>query len=239
MDEAARQRLDAWRARREARRQKQRLENVGRAKRMREARLAFEKLESARKSGAKKSPRLDRIQIGCSGWYYWHWGQHFYAGIERAKWFDHYAKHFKTVELNAPFYSWPTLEAVRLWRRRLGRRKFIYTVKVCELITHVKRFARTKELVKDFYFIGQLLWDRMGCFLFQLPPSFRYSAARLRGILKQLDPCWRNVVEFRHKSWWNERVFAAFREAGVIFCSCSGPRLPDEMVETTDEVYIR
>jgi uncharacterized protein YecE (DUF72 family) len=34
-------------------------------------------------------------------------------------------------------------------------------------------------------------------------------------------------------------VFAAFRAADVIFCSCSGPRLPDELVKSTDDVYIR
>jgi uncharacterized protein YecE (DUF72 family) len=79
----------------------------------------------------------------------------------------------------------------------------------------------------------------MGCFLFQLPPSFRYSAAALRRIVEQLDPMRRNVVEFRHASWWNERVYSAFREYGIIFCSCSGPRLPDELVKTADEIYVR
>ena len=47
------------------------------------------------------------------------------------------------------------------------------------------------------------------------------------------------MVEFRHKSWWNETVFAAFRESGTIFCSCSGPRLPEEVVRTTEEIYLR
>jgi len=54
-----------------------------------------------------------------------------------------------------------------------------------------------------------------------------------------MDPGRRNVVEFRHKSWWNEKVYQAFRDTNTIFCSCSGPRLPDELVTTTDEVYIR
>ena len=40
-------------------------------------------------------------------------------------------------------------------------------------------------------------------------------------------------------SWWNEAVYRAFRKAGIIFCSCSGPRLPDELVRTADEVYVR
>jgi uncharacterized protein YecE (DUF72 family) len=46
-------------------------------------------------------------------------------------------------------------------------------------------------------------------------------------------------VEFRHASWWNEEVYEAFRIAGIIFCSCSAPRLPDELVRTSDELYIR
>ena len=46
-------------------------------------------------------------------------------------------------------------------------------------------------------------------------------------------------MEFRHRTWWNETVYEAFREAGIIFCSCSGPRLPDELVKTAEEVYVR
>src|SRR5947208_10163817 len=79
----------------------------------------------------------------------------------------------------------------------------------------------------------------MGCFLFQLPPSFHYSQARLSRILAQLDSRRRNVVEFRHRSWWNNAVYAAFRKHGTIFCSCSGPRLPDDLVKTADEIYVR
>jgi uncharacterized protein YecE (DUF72 family) len=112
-------------------------------------------------------------------------------------------------------------------------------VKVCELITHVKRFKGTKSLVKDFGLIADILGDRMGCFLFQLPPSYRYTRARPDAIVGQLDPARRNVVEFRHASWWNEDVYSAFRKAGIIFCSCSGPRLPDELIRTANEVYVR
>jgi uncharacterized protein YecE (DUF72 family) len=76
-------------------------------------------------------------------------------------------------------------------------------------------------------------------FLFQLPPSYRYTKARLNDIVSQLDPARRNVAEFRHASWWNEEVYSAFRKAGIIFCSCSAPRLPDDLIRTTGEVYVR
>jgi len=211
---------------------------------MHAARVAFEAEHGAiapsRASPPISSPQKLAAKIGCSGWFYWHWRNCFYPlGSPTSEWFDHYASSFKTVELNAPFYSWPTIGTVQTWRKQPGRRRFTYSIKVCELITHEKRFVGTKALVRDFYYIAQLLGPRLDCFLFQLPPSFHYSAAGLKRIVSQLDPRHRNVVEFRHRSWWRPRVYDAMRDAGVIFCSCSGPRLPDELVTTSDEAYIR
>jgi uncharacterized protein YecE (DUF72 family) len=178
--------------------------------------------------------------VGCSGWFYWKWGGLFYPdNLPTKDWFSHYASLFDTVEINAAFYAWPTVANVQAWKRQPGQRKFVYTVKVCELITHIKRFKGTKTQVKDFGLIADLLGDQMGCFLLQLPPSFHYTKARLNSILSQLDPVRRNVVEFRHASWWNETVYAAFRKSDTIFCSCSAPRLPDMLVRTADEVYVR
>lgn len=180
-----------------------------------------------------------RFHIGCSGWYYWHWKGKFYpADAQSSQYFSIYQSNFKTVELNAPFYSWPTIGAVKTWIRQADP-GFVYTTKVCELITHIKRFDDTKVLVEDFGYIADLLGPQMGCFLFQLPPSVHYTPEMLQLILSQLDRRRRNVVEFRHKSWWNEEVYEAFARAGTIFCSCSGPRLPDELVRTADDVYIR
>lgn len=222
------------RDKREEKRAKQRLENVKRAEKMHLARIKAD-IE------AKPAPDFkSKIHIGCSGWFYWDWRGEFYPQeMPTSKWFDHYSQAFKTVELNAPFYSWPTLATVKTWLKQIGRRNFIYTVKVSELITHVKRFKATKTLVKDFGFIVDLLGKHMGCLLYQLPPSYTYTPARLKSIISQLEPGRRNVVEFRHISWWNEKVYEAFRKSGIIFCSCSGPRLPDKLVTTCDEVYVR
>jgi uncharacterized protein YecE (DUF72 family) len=227
--------IEKRRTRRAERRQKQRIVNVERAKNMHFARVAKE----GNAGSDSVQPPLNGLHIGCSGWYYWHWKGKFYPADAPSKdWFSIYAHEFDTVELNAPFYSWPTLATVRTWLRQANP-KFVYTIKVCELITHVKRFDDTRNLIADFAYIADLLGPKMGCFLFQLPPSVRYSPEMLRTIIDQLDHRQRNVLEFRHKSWWNADVFSAFREAGVIFCSCSGPRLPDELVQTADDIYIR
>jgi uncharacterized protein YecE (DUF72 family) len=225
---------EEWRARRELRREKQRKGNILRAAKMHAARLKTET------DSPKRPPELKpSIFVGCSGWRYWKWRDSFYEGVPQNDWFEHYLKRFETVEINASFYSWPTVAGVQSWRRQPRRKKFVYTVKVCELITHIKKFKGTKTLVKDFGMVADILGDRMGCFLFQLPPSYRFTKTRLNDILSQLDLGRRNVVEFRHASWWNADVYSAFRKAGIIFCSCSGPGLPDELIRTADEVYVR
>ena len=226
--------LEERRERRRLRRKKQREDNIRRAAKMHSARL---KMKS---EGAKGPLQFKQsVQVGCSGWRYWKWRDSFYAGVAQQNWFERYLKRFDTVEINASFYSWPTVTGVQAWRRQPGKKKFVYSVKVCEQITHIKKFKGTKTLVRDFGMIADILGDRMGCFLFQLPPSYRYTKARLNDIVSQLDPARRNVVEFRHASWWNEEVYEAFRKSRIIFCSCSGPRLPDQLIRTADEVYVR
>jgi uncharacterized protein YecE (DUF72 family) len=222
------------RERRAQRREKQRENNILRAAKMHKARLKLEAEGPKRQPGLKES-----LFVGCSGWRYWKWRDSFYAAVPQPDWFAHYSGVFDTVEINASFYSWPTVAGVQAWRRQPGKKDFVYTVKVCELITHIKKFKGTKTLIRDFGMIADILGERMGCFLFQLPQRFRYTKARLKSIVSQLDPARRTVVEFRHKSWWNEEVYSAFRKAGIIFCSCSGPRLPDELIRTADEVYVR
>jgi uncharacterized protein YecE (DUF72 family) len=186
------------------------------------------------------SDAKQQVHIGCSGWFYWHWrGQFYPADLPTHRWFKHYAKHFKTVELNAPFYSWPKKATVRCWINQAPK-TFIYTIKVNRMITHDMRMQGTKMLVEQFYLdVAVPLGERMGCFLFQFPPSFRYAAGRLKKLLAQLDPSYRNVLEFRHKSWWNVDAYRAVREAGAIFCTVSAPRLPAKLVTSKGRAYVR
>ncbi len=223
------------RQRKAERRIKQREISLMRAEKMHEARLLAKPAEVLPSSAA-----LPALNVGCSGWFYWHLKGSFYPSqMPTTEWFDHYADHFDTVELNAPFYSWPTVVTVRSWRRQADDHPMLYTVKVPELITHIRKFENTAALVEDFGFVADLLGPLMGCFLFQLPPSYHYSSDRLASILGQLNPARRNVIEFRHASWWNEDVYRAFEDAGAIFCSCSGPRLPHAVIKTAADVYVR
>jgi uncharacterized protein YecE (DUF72 family) len=179
------------------------------------------------------------FRVGCSGWFYWHWKRRFYPPeLPVSEWFQFYRRRFNTVELNAPFYKWPKPQTVRSWLK-FATYNFRFCVKVNQLITHEKRFIGTKWLIREFHGIAEILGQHMGCFLFQCPPSFSYSDARLRKVLEQLDPAFPNVLEFRHRSWWQPKVFDVLRERRIGFCSVSAPGLPDDLVETSDQVYLR
>ena len=155
-------------SKRAERRAKQREANPKRAEKMH--------LLRQEKPIAPASPvDLPRLNIGCSGWFYWDWRGLFYpTQMPTSQWFPYYAESFDTVEINASFYSWPTLAGVKAWMKGLPETPFVFTVKANELITHVKRFEDTAELVKDFGYVADILGGHMGCLLFQLPPSVRY-----------------------------------------------------------------
>ena len=88
-----------WLARREARREQQRDLNIMRAAQMHEARLGCD-------LPREKPASLSGYYVGCSGWFYWHWRGRFYPSEGKTSaWFNHYARTFNTVELNAPFYA--------------------------------------------------------------------------------------------------------------------------------------
>lgn len=182
-----------------------------------------------------------RIHVGCSGWFYSHWRGLFYPPQEvtTKNWFAYYANVFGTVELNAPFYRWPKPATVRRWKREAPK-GFLYTVKVNQLITHERRMVRTRKQVRAYYDeIAPVLAEKMGCFLFQFPPSYHYSTSRLKSIVTQLDPAKRNVVEFRHRTWWREPVYRALAERGIAFCAVSAPRLPETFPVNQPLLYVR
>jgi uncharacterized protein YecE (DUF72 family) len=228
--------LEEWRIKKALRRQKQHQTNLLRAKSMHKFRIR----ESSEIKQNNKIKLSEKIYIGCSGWFYWKWkGKIYPKESKTSEWFNIYRKKFYTVELNAPFYSWPTLNTVRTWYKQAKTNHFIYTIKVSELITHIRKFVGTKELIKDFDIIADVLGKRFGCFLYQCPPSFKFTSARLKRIVKQLNLNRRNVIEFRHKSWWNKEVYDTFRKHNIIFCSSSSPKLPDDLIQTADDIYIR
>ena len=178
--------------------------------------------------------------IGCSGFHYKEWKEVFYPkNIPLSKWFEYYCQHFNTIELNTIFYRFPGPEALQSWYKR-SPDDFKFSVKGPRLISHYKMFIDCERLLGDFYAsVYEGLQDKLGCVLFQLPASVKYSDEMLTRIVTNLDPSFDNAVEFRDSSWWNKKVFNALKKHAITFCGISHPKLDDDVIKNNSILYYR
>ncbi|AAC07036.1 DUF72 domain-containing protein [Aquifex aeolicus] len=190
--------------------------------------------------GKERTEGSKLYYLGCSGYFYPGWRGKFYPKDLKPKdWLKYYSKFFNTVEINSTFYHFPNEKNLRRLYRETPK-DFKFSVKVNRNITHYRKFKDVKELIKNFYEVCRNgLREKLGCVLFQLPPSYTYTKENLERILENLDFGFKNVLEFRHISWWNEEVFKILKERNVTFCSVSAPNLPESLIETSETVYIR
>ncbi|NPA52132.1 MAG: DUF72 domain-containing protein [Aquificae bacterium] len=181
-----------------------------------------------------------KAYIGTCGYFYWDWKGKFYPNeLKPHQWFSFYAKHFDTLEINSTFYKFPTPSSLTAWYKKAPK-DFIFSLKVNKTITHIKRFKDTKEELNRFYMLSaKYLKEKLGIFLFQLPPSFRYSPQNLELIVNQIDPTFKNCIEFRHESWFREETFSMLKTKNIIFCCISTPKFGDICKNTANMVYVR
>lgn len=180
-----------------------------------------------------------RYYLGCSGYFYFGWEGLFYPkGLDKNKWLEYYTKKFNSVEINSSFYHFPTAETIKGWYARTPK-GFVLTIKANRLITHIKKFKDTKKLTGEFYRVCNFLKEKLGCVLFQLPPSLHYNKEKLREIVGQLDRRYKNIIEFRHESWFCKEVYSYLGKKRIGFCAVSAPGLPEDCLATTDVFYMR
>jgi uncharacterized protein YecE (DUF72 family) len=181
-----------------------------------------------------------KLLTGCSGFYNRHWKSIFYPeGIPQSKWFHHYCEHLPTLELNTTFYKFPTSERLQQWYKN-SPDDFLISVKAPRLITHFKKLKDCERLFHDFYTACEAgLKHKLAFTLFQLPPGIPYSEETLQLITGSLNPSFRNVVEFRHESWWNATAYDALAEKNIVFCTASHPKLPEAVIANTSTAYVR
>ena len=161
---------------------------------------------------------LNRIRVGCSGWQYRHWRGDFYpAGLPAARWFEHYARHFDTVEINNSFYRWPAPETFARWRDAAPP-GFVYAVKAARFLTHMKKLKDPEEPVFRTFDAVRHLGPHLGPVLYQLPPRWPVNLDRLEAFLRTLPKRRLQAIEFREPTWYCERVYALLRRFHVALC---------------------
>jgi uncharacterized protein YecE (DUF72 family) len=158
-----------------------------------------------------------RIHVGCSGWVYRHWKGGFYpAELPQKRWFDHYASAFDTVEINASFYRVPLAMTFDGWREKAPP-GFRYAVKANRFMTHMKKLLDCEQPLGEFIALARRLGLALGPILYQLPPSLHKDLRRLGDFLERLPTDLEQVVEFRHRSWYDDGALALLDRHGVGF----------------------
>jgi uncharacterized protein YecE (DUF72 family) len=180
-----------------------------------------------------------KYYVGCSGWHYEHWRGLYYPGeLPKPKWLSFYAGQFTTVELNNSFYHLPSEKAFTTWRESTAE-GFIFAVKVSRYITHIKRLKNLDSAVENFLLRAAFLKEKLGPLLYQLPPSMRRNDELLQNFLSTLPSKYQHVIEFRHESWIDEKVFNILRIHNVGLCVFDMPGFSCPLVVTSDLAYIR
>ena len=156
------------------------------------------------------------IAVGTSGWVYDSWRGSFYPdGLPAARWFEHYAARFPTVEVNYSFYRLPSPSTVAGWRAK-SPPGFCFALKGSRFVTHVRRMEGSAEgEVQTFIDRVRPLGQSLRVVLWQLPPSLPCDVAALRTFVAGLPSGVRHALEFRHDSWLRDEVFDVLRGHGV------------------------
>ncbi|MCW3072281.1 MAG: hypothetical protein JWO44_2171 [Bacteroidetes bacterium] len=183
---------------------------------------------------------MKKNHIGCSGFVYPDWKGKFYpADLARSKWLAHYSSKFNTVELNGTFYRFPTAKGLKTMYDATPA-DFKFSVKANKLITHTLKMKDAKEKVQEFIQLAEEgLQEKLGCVLFQLPPSFKYTDENLENLLAAVPHEPSTVIEFRNAGWWDKKVYEALEQHNITFCNNDYPGMPEEIVRTKECFYMR
>ena len=209
------------------------------------------------------------IRIGISGWRYDPWRKVFYPeGLPHRRELEFCAAHFPTVEINGSFYSLQRPQYYTQWYRETPR-GFVFAVKGSRYITHMLRLTKMEKPLANFFASGILnLREKLGPFLWQLPPMFTFKPERLEAFFALLprttgealalarrrdarmhgrsrlaidaDRRLRHAIEIRHPSFMNEAFVRLLRkhDIGLVVADTAG-KWPKMFHVTSDFVYVR
>ena len=178
-----------------------------------------------------------KLYIGCSGFTNRDWkGFFFPEELPSKEQLNFYSTQFNSVEINSSFYRRPRLQTLQNWYERTGE-DFKFFIKIPKTITHIKRLKATAAETADFCsHVHEGIREKLAGFLFQLPPSFHYSEEHVEQVIETVDSGFLNVVEFRHKSWWNDEILEALKDKNIVFSGVSFPKdLPNDLIINNDK----
>ncbi len=195
---------------------------------------------------SKGSNNFCHIYLGTCGYSYTEWTDSgFYpSGTKPSDMLKLYCRNFSLVELNYTWYQMARADAMgKMAERAPGH--FLFCAKLTKTMTHEIR-NDWKEQVNLFRTGIAPLKDRLVSILVQFPPYFDRTVKRRQYLAALFDglhglPI---AVEFRHRSWAVDSVFAELEKRKITLVNVDVPELPDlfpplQTVTTPSLFYVR
>lgn len=119
---------------------------------------------------------MGRIYIGISGWRYPPWRGVFYPpGLAQKRELEFASRALPTIEINGSFYSLQTPKSYAAWHDATPP-GFVFSHKGNRYLTHILRLREVEGPLANIFASGVFnLRDKLGPFLWQFPPSFRFE----------------------------------------------------------------
>jgi uncharacterized protein YecE (DUF72 family) len=148
-------------------------------------------------------------------------GTFYPQGMKSSDYLRHYARTFKTVEIDSSYYGPPSAGTVTNWRDKTPP-DFIFSAKVPQVITHEKMLVDCDADLTQFIESMTILGDKLGPLVLQFPffdhwkiPDQRHFLSVLEPFLKKLPAGYKFAVEIRNRHWLDARLTDALRKHNV------------------------
>ena len=212
--------------------------------------------------------RAGTIRIGISGWSYGGWRGRFYpTGLRHSDELSYASRQIDTIEINGTHYSLQHPDSFARWYDETPE-GFIFAVKGSRFITHLKQLRDVETPLANFFASGVLrLGEKLGPFLWQFSPRFKFDRERLEHFFTMLPRdteaavsvgerhdrrltgrSWtrsgrkrelRHAIEIRHTSFLEPAFIALLRRYDLALVVADSVAWPYAEDITSDFVYLR
>lgn len=181
-----------------------------------------------------------QLLTGTSGYNYKEWNGIFYPESTKPDaMLKRYGEKLPTVELNNTFYRMPKRVVLETWASRVPD-DFRFSIKASRRITHIRRLKEAQSEIGFLFQNLEVLGEKLGVVLAQLPPTMKVDVERLKLFLEMLPGEAPVSFEFRHPSWHCEEVYDVLKacQAGVVATDAKSDT-PEPMLATSSIGYFR
>ncbi len=177
--------------------------------------------------------------IGTSGFQYTEWKGTFYPeDLATSKMLPYFAERLTTTEINYSFHRIPSAKTIEGWYTATPE-NFRFSLKAPQKMTHWQKLRNCGDTLRYFHQVICDLEKKLGCVLFQLPPTLKKDAELLRDFLAEIPDGMRAAFEFRDAAWFSDDIYELLRSKNLALCIADSEKLATPEVATANYGYLR